>query len=27
VKDYYPELLEDVGVSVTYGDKMQESSW
>ena len=27
VKDYYPELLEQVGVSVTYGDKMQESSW
>ena len=27
VKDYYPELLEEVGVSVTYGDKMQESSW
>ena len=26
VKDYYPELLEQVGVSVTYGDKMQESS-
>ena len=27
VKDYYPELLEQVSVSVTYGDKMQESSW
>ena len=27
VKDYYPELLEDDTVSVTYGDKMQESSW
>ena len=27
VKDYYPELLEEVGVSVTYSDKMQESSW
>ena len=26
VKDYYPELLDQVGVSVTYGDKMQESS-
>jgi len=26
VKDYYPELLEQDGVSVTYGDKMQESS-
>ena len=26
VKDYYPELLEQVGVSVTYGDKLQESS-
>ena len=26
VKDYYPELLEQEGVSVTYGDKMQESS-
>ena len=26
VKDYYPELLEDDTVSVTYGDKMQESS-
>ena len=26
VKDYYPELLEQVGVSITYGDKMQESS-
>ena len=27
VKDYYPELLEQDGVSVTYSDKMQESSW
>ena len=26
VKDYYPELLEQDGVSVTYGDKLQESS-
>lgn len=26
VKDYYPELLDQEGVSVTYGDKMQESS-
>ena len=26
VEDYYPELLEQNGVSVTYGDKMQESS-
>ena len=26
VKDYYPELLEQVGVSVTYGEEMQESS-
>ena len=26
VEDYYPELLEQDGVSVTYGDKMQESS-
>ena len=26
VEDYYPELLEQEGVSVTYGDKMQESS-
>ena len=26
VEDYYPELLEQNEVSVTYGDKMQESS-
>ena len=26
VKDYYPELLEEDTVSVTYGDKLQESS-
>ena len=26
VEDYYPELLQQEGVSVTYGDKMQESS-
>ena len=26
VEDYYPELLEQNGVSVTYGDKLQESS-
>ena len=26
VVDYYPELLDQVGVSVTYGDKLQESS-
>ena len=26
VKDYYPELLQQNEVSVTYGDKMQESS-
>ena len=26
VEDYYPELLQQDGVSVTYGDKMQESS-
>ena len=27
VKDYYPELLEENTVSVTYGEEMQESSW
>ena len=26
VEDYYPELLQQDEVSVTYGDKMQESS-
>ena len=26
VEDYYPELLQQDGISVTYGDKMQESS-
>ena len=26
VEDYYPELLQQNEVSVTYGDKMQESS-
>ena len=26
VKDYYPELLEQDNVSVTYSDEMQESS-
>ena len=26
VKDYYPELLEENTVSVTYGEEMQESS-
>ena len=26
VEDYYPELLQQDKVSVTYGDKMQESS-
>ena len=26
VKDYYPELLEQVGMSVTYSDNLQESS-
>ena len=26
VEDYYPELLEQVGVSVTYSDKMGEAS-
>ena len=26
VVDFYPELLDQVGVSVTYGDKLQESS-
>ena len=26
VQDYYPELLQQNEVSVTYGDKMQESS-
>ena len=26
VEDYYPELLQHDEVSVTYGDKMQESS-
>ena len=25
-KDYYPELLEDDGIKVTYGDEMKESS-
>ncbi len=25
-EDYYPELLEDDGVKVTYGDTMQEAS-
>ena len=26
VKDYYPELLEEDTVSVTYGEEMQEGS-
>lgn len=26
VKDYYPELLEDDGIKVTYGNEIQESS-
>ena len=26
VEDYYPELLQQDEVSVTYGDKLQESS-
>ena len=26
VEDYYPELLQQDKVSVTYGDKLQESS-
>ena len=26
VKDYYPELLEENTVSVTYGEEMQEGS-
>ena len=26
VEDYYPELLQQDEISVTYGDKMQESS-
>lgn len=25
-EDYYPELLEDEGVHVTYGDSIQEAS-
>ena len=25
-KEYYPELLEDDGIKVTYGDEMKESS-
>lgn len=26
VEDYYPELLEDDGIKVTYGNEIQESS-
>ena len=25
-KEYYPELLEDDGIKVTYGDEIKESS-